>query len=142
MIFSEALFPVTLLPSPLSDFGNVLPFTEFIRAARAILINDQLSSYFYYLGLALVGGVILLLLGLVAFRAAENRARRLGPLRPESRLGSGLRSLVSYSYDKPSRWAPRISAVCPHPEGSAEACTQGALSKVTMQRRLLRGLVL
>ncbi len=80
MIFSEALFPVTLLPSPLSDFGNVLPFTEFIRAARAILINDQLSSYFYFLGLSLIGGLVLLFLGLIAFRAAENRARRLGLL--------------------------------------------------------------
>ncbi|OLD01509.1 hypothetical protein AUG19_03110 [archaeon 13_1_20CM_2_54_9] len=80
MIFSEALFPVTFLPGPLSQIANVLPFTEFIRAARAAMIYNDVSSYFYFLGLSAIGGLILLFAGLLAFRRAENRARRLGLL--------------------------------------------------------------
>ena len=80
MVFSEALFPVTSLPHPFSDIGNVLPFTEFIRASRAVLLQDSVGSYFYYLGLSFVGGIILLALGLLAFKYAERRARRLGVL--------------------------------------------------------------
>jgi len=80
MVFSEALFPVTSLPHPFSDIGNVLPFTEFIRASRAVLLDGSVGSYFYYLGLSFVGGIILLVLGLLAFKYSERRARRLGVL--------------------------------------------------------------
>jgi ABC-2 type transport system permease protein len=80
MVFSEALFPVTSLPRPFSDIGNVLPFTEFIRASRAVLLDGSVGSYFYYLGLSFVGGIILLVLGLFAFKYSERRARRLGVL--------------------------------------------------------------
>ena len=80
MVFSEALFPVTSLPHPLSDIGNVLPFTEFIRASRAVLLDGSIGSYFYYLGLSFVGGIILLALGLLAYKYSERRARRLGVL--------------------------------------------------------------
>ena len=81
MVFSGALFPVTLLPHPVSDAANVLPFTEFIRAAREVLLpGGSLSSYAGYLGLSLLGGIILLGLGLLAFKYAERRARRLGVL--------------------------------------------------------------
>ena len=78
MVFSEALFPVSVLPHPLSDVANVLPFTQFIRAARDVLIYDNLSSYLSHIGLALMGGLVFLVLGLLAFRYGENRARRLG----------------------------------------------------------------
>ncbi|OLD44711.1 hypothetical protein AUI51_01060 [archaeon 13_1_40CM_2_52_4] len=81
MVFSEALFPVTLLPHPFSDVGNVLPFTEFIRASRAVLLPlGNITSPFYYLGLSFTGGLILLIFGLLAFKYAERRARRLGVL--------------------------------------------------------------
>lgn len=81
MVFSGALFPVTLLPHPFSDVANVLPFTEFIRAAREVLLpNGTLSSYGAYLALSFVGGIILLVLGLLAFKYAERRARSLGVL--------------------------------------------------------------
>jgi len=78
MIFSEALFPVSLLPHPVSDVANVLPFTEFMRASRYAMIYGDIPSYFLYLGLSAVGGLIFLGLGYAAFRYAENRARRLG----------------------------------------------------------------
>ncbi len=79
MVFSEALFPVSFLPHPVSDVANVLPFTEFMRASRQAMIQGgDVYSYFSYLGLAVLGGIILLALGFLAFRYAENRARRLG----------------------------------------------------------------
>jgi len=79
MVFSEALFPVSLLPRPLSDIANVLPFTEFMRASRQAMIQGgSVYSYFSYLGLSVLGGIIVLALGYLAFRYAENRARRLG----------------------------------------------------------------
>jgi len=78
MVFSEALFPVSALPHPVSDVANVLPFTEFMRASRQAMIYGDMYSYFSYLGLAILGGIIVLALGLLAFRYAENRARRLG----------------------------------------------------------------
>jgi ABC-2 type transport system permease protein len=79
MVFSEALFPVSFLPHPASDIANVLPFTEFMRASRQAMIQGgDVYSYFSYLGLAVFGGIILLAFGFLAFRYAENRARRLG----------------------------------------------------------------
>jgi ABC-2 type transport system permease protein len=80
MVFSGALFPVTSLPRPFSDIGDVLPFTEFIRASRAALLYDTIGPYFYYLGLSLLGGLVLLAIGLLAFKYSEKRARRLGVL--------------------------------------------------------------
>ena len=78
MVFSEALFPVSLLPWPLSAVANVLPFTEFIRASRQAMIYGDIYSYGSYLGLSALGGIFFLVLGLLAFKYAENRARRLG----------------------------------------------------------------
>jgi ABC-2 type transport system permease protein len=78
MIFSEALFPVSVLPWPFSAVANVLPFTQFMRASREALIFGSVSSYMYYLGFSILGGVILLSLGLLVFRLGENRGRKLG----------------------------------------------------------------
>ncbi len=79
MVFSEALFPVSFLPWPLSAIANVLPFTEFMRASRQAMIQGgTVYSYFSYLGLAVLGGIVVLAMGFLAFRYAENRARRLG----------------------------------------------------------------
>ena len=78
MVFSEALFPVSLL-GPLSGIANILPFTEFMRASRQAMIQGgTVYSYFSYLGLAALGGIVFLAMGFLAFRYAENRARRLG----------------------------------------------------------------
>ncbi len=81
MVFSGALFPVSVLPHPFSDAADVLPFTMFIRAARDVLVDPfSLDAYAFHLASALLGGVLLLVLGLVAFRWGENRARRSGVL--------------------------------------------------------------
>ncbi|HMB66387.1 MAG TPA: ABC transporter permease [Candidatus Bathyarchaeia archaeon] len=79
MVFSEALFPVSFLPWPLSAIANVLPFTEFMRASRQAMIQGgTVYAYFSYLGLAVLGGIVILAMGFLAFRYAENRARRMG----------------------------------------------------------------
>jgi len=79
MVFSEALFPVSFLPWPLSAIANVLPFTEFMRASRQAMIKGgTVYAYFSYLGLAVLGGIVVLAMGFLAFRYAENRARRMG----------------------------------------------------------------
>jgi len=78
MVFSEALFSVSLL-GPFFAIANILPFTEFMRASRQAMIQGgTVYSYFSYLGLAALGGIVFLALGYLAFRYAENRARRLG----------------------------------------------------------------
>lgn len=82
MVFSDALFPVTILPHPLSDIGNVLPFTAFIRASREALIYGSISSYSYNLGVSFLGGIILLSASLLLYKRAELRARRNGRSRP------------------------------------------------------------
>ncbi len=78
MVFSEALFPVTLLPWPLSAFGNALPFTQFIRAAREAVIYGSTPSYLFYLGYGLAGGLVFLALSLWVFRWAETQGRKKG----------------------------------------------------------------
>jgi len=78
MVFSEALFPVSVLPWPLSAFGNVLPFTQFIRASREAIIYGSSGAYFNYLGYGLFGGIIFLVLSLWVYRRAEARGRRKG----------------------------------------------------------------
>ena len=78
MIFSGALFPVTMLPWPLSSAAEFLPFTQFIAAARDALVYGSLSAYLPHLAYALAGGVLLFALGAAAYRAAEGRGRRLG----------------------------------------------------------------
>lgn len=78
MIFSEALFPASTLPWPLSLFAESLPFTQFIRASREALIYGSLQNYSYYLILSVLGGLLLLTLGLIIFKAGETRGRKLG----------------------------------------------------------------
>src|SRR2546428_11990540 len=72
MVFSEALFPVSFLPHPVSDVAKVLPFTEFMRASRQAMIHGgDLYSSFSYIGLAALGAVILLVIAFLAFSYAE-----------------------------------------------------------------------
>lgn len=82
MVFSGALFPVSVLPHPFSDAADVLPFTNFIRAARDVLLpsDSPLASYAIHLGMSLLGGIVFLGLGLLAYKYGENRARREGVL--------------------------------------------------------------
>lgn len=78
MLVSGALFPVSVLPWPVSSIADVLPFTLFIRAARYALVFGDSAAYAYSLALALVGGIVLLAIGLGTYKLAEMSGRRKG----------------------------------------------------------------
>jgi len=78
MIFSEALFPASILPYPLPLIAQALPFTYLMRASRAALIYDSWSTFTTSMGYLALGGLILLIIGIVAFNQAERSARDKG----------------------------------------------------------------
>ena len=78
MIFSEALFPATVLPYPLSLICEILPFTYLMRASRAALVYNSWSLYLTSMGYLALGGGIFLAAGVIIFRLAENSARQKG----------------------------------------------------------------
>ena len=78
MVFSGALFPPSILPWPLSAFGNALPYTQFISAARDAIIYGSISSYIDAIAYSLVTGFLLLAFGLVLYRSSTKKARRDG----------------------------------------------------------------
>jgi ABC-type polysaccharide/polyol phosphate export permease len=78
MIFSEALFPASILPYPLSLIAEALPFTYLMRASRAALISDSWALYVNSMALLALGGIILLTIGIIAFGYAEQSARARG----------------------------------------------------------------
>jgi len=78
MILSEALYPASVLPWPLSVVAQSLPFTYFMRASRDVLLYGSLSQYVSDAAVAFLLGMPLLVLGLLAFRSGENRGRQKG----------------------------------------------------------------
>jgi ABC-type polysaccharide/polyol phosphate export permease len=78
MIFSEALFPATVLPYPLSLICEILPFTYLMRASRAALVYNSWPLYLTSMGYLALGGGIFLAVGVITFRLAENSARQKG----------------------------------------------------------------
>ena len=78
MILSEALYPASVLPWPLSVVAQSLPFTYFMRASRDVLLYGSLSRYVSDAAVAFLLGMPLLVLGLLAFRSGENRGRQKG----------------------------------------------------------------
>jgi ABC-type polysaccharide/polyol phosphate export permease len=78
MILSEALYPASALPWPLSSIAESLPFTYFMRATRDVLLYSSLSSYLTDAAVTIVLGLPLLALGLLTFRWGENRGRVKG----------------------------------------------------------------
>lgn len=78
MVFSGALFPPKILPWPLSAFGNALPYTQFISAARDAIIYNSLGSYFSALAYSFLVGLLVLGFGLVLYRLSARKARKDG----------------------------------------------------------------
>ena len=85
MIFSEALFPLSVLPWPLSVVGQFVPFTYLMRASRAALLDPAAQGYFVNLGECVLTSVVALVLGLAAYRWGETRAREKGFLDRKTR---------------------------------------------------------
>jgi len=78
MILSEALYPASVLPWPLSVVAQSLPFTYFMRASRDVLLYGSLSHYVSDAAIAFLLGLPLLVLGLLAFKSGENKGRLKG----------------------------------------------------------------
>jgi ABC-type polysaccharide/polyol phosphate export permease len=78
MVFSGALFPPSILPWPLSAFGNALPYTQSISAARDAIIYGSISSYVNAIIYSFFAGLLLLAFGLILYRASTKKARRDG----------------------------------------------------------------
>lgn len=77
MIFSEAIFPASLLPQPLPAIAESLPFTHIIRASRAALIGP-INFYPIELAFAVVLSIMWFLLGLAIYSYAERLGRNRG----------------------------------------------------------------
>ncbi len=78
MLFSEALFPSSTLPWPLSAVSQVVPFTYLMRAARAALMDPAASAYLINLGECALTSILTLLVGLFVYGRGERRARMKG----------------------------------------------------------------
>jgi ABC-type polysaccharide/polyol phosphate export permease len=78
MILSEALYPASVLPWPLSVVTTSLPFTYFMRASRDVLLYGSLSNYVSDAAISLLLGIPMLVLGLLAFKSGENKGRLKG----------------------------------------------------------------
>lgn len=78
MILSEALYPASVLPWPLSAIAESLPFTYFMRATRDALLYNSMTSYVTDAATTLLLGLPLLALGLLVFKWGENRGRVKG----------------------------------------------------------------
>lgn len=78
MVLSEALYPASALPWPLSLIASSLPFTYFVRATHDVLFYGTVSSYIFDGVITLLLGLSLLLMGLIAFRAGGHRGRSKG----------------------------------------------------------------
>jgi ABC-type polysaccharide/polyol phosphate export permease len=80
MIFSEALFPASVLPYPLPLIADALPFTYLMRASRAALIYNSWSVYLSSMAYLIFGGLVFLGIGMFTFSSAEHSARKKGLL--------------------------------------------------------------
>jgi len=78
MIFSEALFPASVLPYPFSLIPEILPFTYLMRASRDALIYNSWSLYLGSMEYLTFGGLVFLAIGILIFRLAEDSARNKG----------------------------------------------------------------
>jgi len=73
IFFSEIFFPLDALPKPLAAFGAILPSTEMVRLARAVLLYDVRDVSYLAGGLGLLGGwaVAMFAISLLSFKWHE-----------------------------------------------------------------------
>jgi ABC-2 type transport system permease protein len=72
--FIGAFFPLSMMPEAAQAFGNALPFTKLVDAMTAIMTkNLPFGSIIPELLYLTVSGVILFLLGTIAYRVSLKR---------------------------------------------------------------------
>ena len=81
MIFCGITYPLEVLPKWMQRVASLLPLTYAIRAIRkAALADASWVDLRLDLGVLVVFGIILPIVGGLAFRFAERRARKSGSL--------------------------------------------------------------
>jgi ABC-type polysaccharide/polyol phosphate export permease len=80
MVLSGALFSPSILPWPISTIASSLPFTFFISAARDAIVYGSFADFVPAVFYCVAGGVVLFLVSLRIYLAAEKKARKDGVL--------------------------------------------------------------
>lgn len=82
LLISGVYYSLSVLPAPLQALGHLSPLTYTLDGMRSALINHTGPATLFPEIATLLGmGVVLLGSGVVAFAAAERRAKRLGLLK-------------------------------------------------------------
>jgi ABC-2 type transport system permease protein len=82
LLVSGVYYPLTVLPGAFQVIGHASPLTYTLQGVRDALINHTgILNLIPTVGLLLAMGVVLILGGLMAFAAAERRAKRMGLLK-------------------------------------------------------------
>ena len=82
LLVSGVYYPLTVLPGAFQVIGHASPLTYTLQGVRDALINHTgILDLLPTVGLLLAMGVVLILGGLMAFAAAERRAKRMGLLK-------------------------------------------------------------
>jgi ABC-2 type transport system permease protein len=82
LLVSGVYYPLTVLPGAFQVIGHASPLTYTLQGVRDALINNTgILDLLPTVGLLLAMGVVLILGGLMAFAAAERRAKRMGLLK-------------------------------------------------------------
>jgi ABC-2 type transport system permease protein len=81
MILCGITFPIVIMPQWMQYMAKALPFTFGISAARTIMLNDgTMLSASTDMIICLIEGIVLMILGRLAFWAVENKVRNSGSL--------------------------------------------------------------
>ncbi len=81
MILCGISFPITVMPNSLQFLSKLLPFTHGIEAARTVMVTGgNLVTASKSIMICLVQGVIILILGRIAFGFTERKVREVGSL--------------------------------------------------------------
>ncbi len=77
-LLGGVIFPVTALPGWVQLIAQALPVTYFLQAVRDSFFGTNPTSYLPNLGVLAISTVVTVVLGVVVFRFAEQRAKKLG----------------------------------------------------------------
>jgi ABC-2 type transport system permease protein len=82
LLVSGVYYPLSVLPGAFQVIGRASPLTYTLEGTRNALINDSsVAAVLPTVGILLAMGALLVTTGIIAFGAAERRAKRLGLLK-------------------------------------------------------------
>lgn len=81
MMLCGITFPIAVTPNWMQRLAKLIPFTYGISATRQVMVNgDTLSSASHNILMCIFEGIILLILGRLAFMYTERRVKNIGAL--------------------------------------------------------------